>query len=736
MDGLGNANINGGSGNDVIYTDGNPVGGDYAIWAVNFDNARADAQGLSNIAADEIPGVQTSLAFLHNATVTVTLSGAGVGSAADGGGVMALPTAGAAQGDDGYEGRRSITSLNNGNSYYGDQTDVNDAVIAIIENDPVLSNLLSVAMGPNNTLLITSKTSGNFDPTDLRIDIVTERAESANYANNVLNEARELFSDSSLTLADLWGSSTFASPQTYEATAPGANLTTSASANAWYDGLSLRGGANQMDDNLHTAGQASMMEVDNVINGGADNDVIVLSTDAVPGGTLDYTPGGNNSMLDGSSNETIVMEGDFGDDTVMNFTTTGAFNQTSTVNQTIATVTIDTQGADAVAAMAESFTLDVNPVPESGADYTIDFDGVAGMQVLAGDGPLEIAAAIAGGSPFNNYTAVDNGDGTVTFTATTTGNVPDIGVNNFNAPDVFDENATITTMDGSDAVAAVAEVFTLTFDDAEVDGTITGLAGGDVVVTAGDAATATAAAVAASGVAGYTAVDNGDGTVTFTADVAGAATDVTAADFGGLAFSGLVTSTIPAGIDFLDFTSYLTSLEDNSVNGAGSTDSDVSNTPIPVTLDFDLMDIQANEVAIVQFDNVPSSDSWAGLSASVVQALINSSAADDDYGTLDASSANADDEYGQGATTDELVGGAAKAVVMIENADNLGEYKVFELSWNGDASGDTDSSLDGQVAVTEIGSLDFGTSLTDISEVNLVGSDAYGDLVVNGILNV
>lgn len=729
VDGLGNANIMGGAGDDVIYTDG---AGAFAVWATNFDNVRVDDStgNLGGIAADEIPGEQLTTAYIGGAVLTVTLSGAGVMDAADGGGVMALPTAGAVQGDDGYESRVTVNVAGE-NTYYGTEADINDAVIRAIEGDATLNALLSVVVGPNNTLLITSKTSGDFDATDLRIDIAQRNADSTSYANAVLDEAREVTANSDWTLTDLWGGTTFTTARSYESTAPGA-LTSSDTANDFYDGLSVRGGSNEMDDNLHTAGTASTQETDNVINGGADNDIIVLSTDAVPGSTLNYTPGGNNSMLDGSSNETVVMEDLFGDDVVMNFTTTGAAVRTSDVTQTIATIAIDTQGSDAVVATEESFTLDVNPVPESGADYTIDFDGAADLLVEAGDDPMTIAATIAAGT-FTNYTAVDNLDGTVTFTAITTGNVPDIGVNNFNAPDVFDENATITTTDGTSAVAAVAEVFTMTFADAVTGGSITGLDGANVIVSEGDTALTTAAAVAASGVTGFTAVDNLDGTVTFTADTAGAVTDLLAVDFGGLEFMGTVTSTIPAGIDFLDFTSYLTSMEDQSVNGAGSTDSDVSNNFIPVTLDDDLSDVQANEVSIVQFDNTPTADSFAGLTASVMESLFNGSAVDDDYGTFDASSINADDEYGSTATTDDLIG-MAKSIVMVENADDLGYYKVFELEWDGNSTADTGSTLNGMVSAELIGTLDFGTSLTDITAVNLVGTEEYGDLLADGIL--
>ena len=77
---------------------------------------------------------------------------------------------------------------------------------------------------------------------------------------------------------------------------------------------------------------------------------------------------------------------------------------------------------------------------------------------------------------------------------------------------------------------------------------------------------------------------------------------------------------------------------------------------------------------------------------------------------------------------DDIVDGDAKAILMVENADNEGEYKVFELSWD---AGD-DSDLDPEVSVTQVGGQDFGASLDGLREINLVGSDAYDNLIENG----
>lgn len=515
---FGNANIRAGEGNDVIYTDG---AGDKAVWAFNFDNVRADAQGGIGLSApDDLPGVQTSLAYVGGATVTVTLSGAGLADLTAGGGVMAVAAAGAIAGDDGYEARSTIESLINGNQYYGDQRDVNAAVIDAINNDDVLNKLLVASMGANNTVVVSSLTSGNFAPIDIRVDIDQRDADTATYASAVLDEAQNVFSNSDLTLTNLWGTTSFATPASYQAGAPGANLTTSATANAWYDGLSVAGGANSADDNLHTAGTASISEQDNTIDGGAGDDVIVLGTDAVANPAIAFTVSSNNALINGASNQTIDMNGNsIGDDTVMNFTTAG-----------------------------------------TGA-------------------------------------------------------------------------------------------------------------------------------------------------------------------------------TVNAGLDFLDFTAYLTGMQ--NLSAAAGPDSD---TMIPVTLDFNTADVQANEVSVVTFDNTDdASETFAALTASVVEQLFNNGASytgfagNSSFGNLTASGANADDEYTQTANTDQLIDGNGKSILMVENADNDGEYKVFELSWNGDATNDTDTANNGQVSAIELGSIDFGDSLAGLTAANLVGSAAYSALLSAGL---
>jgi hypothetical protein len=528
--GQGNVLIKTGAGADVIYTDGSAA--TYEKWAFNFDDVRAPVV-LSAIAApplaDDLPGVQTSMAYLGGATVRVTLSGAGIAAIAAGGGVMALGVPGATAFVDGYESSVVIGSLVNGNTYFGDQRDINAAIVKIITEDAVLSKLLSAKIMSDNTLVVTSLTRGAFDAKDLEVTLVQDTAKSYAHATAVLSEAETVFQNSLLTLTDLWGTEytsggflTANAIDPYLGADNGAGKldinSTAVNLYDYYTGLGV--------DNAVTFanGTASAYETDNVINGGTGNDVIVLSTDAVIGANPGVTFSSNNSLLNGASNETIVLEGSFGSDTVMNFT----------------------------------------------ADFV---NGAAVVGTYAGGGG-----------------------------------------------------------------------------------------------------------------------------------------------------------------DFLNYASYLTS----KVSPSGSSQSTVT---IPVTMDNTVITdaaatlVAANSVVVVQYDNTVAADTFAGLNASVIAALFNADnsattlGGDGAYGNFDDASFTVKTDYDDAMPAPiELVSGAAKSIVMVENADNLGEYKVFEMSWY---AGVTDGASTHQVTVTEVGSLDFGTSLTGLTAVNLVGSVPYTTLLTN-----
>jgi hypothetical protein len=433
---------------------------------------------------------------------------------------------------DGYEKTVTIGSLVNGNQYFGDQRDINNAVLKAINDDPVLGQLLEASIAENNTLKVESLVGGAFDPADLEITLTQKPATNATHWNAVLAEAKSVFHNSLLTLNDLWGADSPVTSSRYVGAGDdGAGVIDSNSGavglNDYYTGLGVDNAA------LYALGEASTREVDNIINAGEGNDIIVLSTDAVTNFPQPHqTVGPNNALLNGGSNETIVLQGNFGNDVVMNFTSDVA-----------------TQGD-----------------PTEPTEPTVS---VLLEQVL----------------PVNT------------------------------------------------------------------------------------------------------------------------------------------------GLDFLDFTSYLTSKQ----SASGSTQSQV---PIPVTLQYDLVNplgdpVAANEVVIARLTSV-GTETFGGLTAAVIQSIFNTTTAN--YGGLTLGKAN--DEYDTTSTPGDLdidlVNGAAKAIFMVENDRNLGEYKVFELSWNGSASADADVDLDGVVTATQVGTLDFGTSLEGMTDIVLVGSEAHTDLLANG----
>ncbi len=501
------------AGNDLIDDVDGTVN---AVWAFNYDDIRLP----DPLNAGDLPGVQTSLAYLGGATVTVTFSGAGVKDVAAGGGVMS--GAGAAARTNGYEKTVTIGSLVNGNQYFGDQRDINNAVLKAINDDPVLGQLLEASIAENNTLKVESLVGGDFDATDLEITLTQKLATNATHYNAVLAEAKSVFHNSQLTLEQLWGAGTPAAGDKYVGADDGAGVIDSNSGavdlNDYYTGLGTDNAA------LYALGEASTREVDNIINAGEGNDIIVLSTDAVTNFPQPVqTVGPNNALLNGGSNETIVLQGNFGNDVVMNFTSDVA-----------------TQG---------------DPTEQGGAMLPVN-----------------------------------------------------------------------------------------------------------------------------------------------------------------------------TGLDFLDFTSYLTGKQ----SASGSTQSQV---PIPVTLQYNLAapltdPVDANEVVIARLLTA-GTETFGGLTAAVIQSIFNTTAI---YGGLTGGKAN--DEYDTTSTPGDLdidlVNGAAKAIFMVENDRNLGEYKVFELSWNGSASADADGDPDGVVTATQVGTLDFGASLEGMTEIVLVGSDAHTALLTDG----
>lgn len=155
----------------------------------------------------------------------------------------------------------------------------------------------------------------------------------------------------------------------------------------------------------------------------------------------------------------------------------------------------------------------------------------------------------------------------------------------------------------------------------------------------------------------------------------------------------------------VDYTKYLSNKIDLSVNVPANT---LSADPIAVTLDTVLdptiaATIDANEVKMIRLVET-ATETFAGLTASaLVTALNGDNTAVDNY-------ANINNTINAAATTANLVGNVQNHIFMVENANNLGEYKVFYLTSTIDATTATTAGEFDTTAVM-LGTLDFGDSI-------------------------
>ena len=163
------------------------------------------------------------------------------------------------------------------------------------------------------------------------------------------------------------------------------------------------------------------------------------------------------------------------------------------------------------------------------------------------------------------------------------------------------------------------------------------------------------------------------------------------------------------GADVLDFKQYLTSKTWHT--GSSST---ASQTRIGTSLNTDAT-VEANSVSIITgaVAAFTPTNTFANLTADLFKSAINTSGTN--YAGLDTGDLNAKNDYATTGNTG-LVDNAGKAIVLVENTANDGEYKVFELSFKGQATTNADANFD---TVTLLGVVDFGESLTGLHLTNL-----------------
>lgn len=487
--GAGSATINGGTGNDSIYVDntGESAGnaGNYnnghAAWvfntALNPDNTRD--VNVGNLRGDAPASISAV-----NAQLTVTF--------------MGFEKTVAIADSVGKFTNVEITDLS-----------INQAIKDAINQDNVLNKLLQAVDGPGRSLIVKSLIDGKM-------------------ADEVVDNLKVSFSTAALTPQQtspslvLFSAAAAATPALLDGFTSGED----ALFGTWF-GATTDGG----DSEAHS---------DNRIEGGKDNDVIVLGTGA-------------------HSNDTLVYTGfDNGTDHIVNFQS-GLIGD---VEATTETVLVTFSGV------------------EAGDNTTIEFDGIT-VNLTAGDAVSiagEFATAIDG-TGTDGWTAVANGDGIVTLTAPASGTIADLTAADFVVTDTPLGTAdttpiAVTISDNVDGNALEAETFSATFTGEEAGGDSTiEFDGVTITLPAGDAA-AIASAVAGGVYTNWTAaVDGVDNTkVNFTAVANGDNPNVSAEDFvitdvvSDTPISASVLTLVqgaPAtlgetetGIDFLDFGAY------------------------------------------------------------------------------------------------------------------------------------------------------------------------------------
>ncbi|GAA3588945.1 DUF4214 domain-containing protein [Marinobacter xestospongiae] len=175
------------------------------------------------------------------------------------------------------------------------------------------------------------------------------------------------------------------------------------------------------------------------------------------------------------------------------------------------------------------------------------------------------------------------------------------------------------------------------------------------------------------------------------------------------------------GVDFINFTSYLTTEIDASGSGAG-------NSANPAPVEFEAAgSINGNTVSIITFagDGGNAQQTWDNLSASNLVALLNGTAAFGDAANTAAFDAydadNGETNMGSGAIG-AIIGNTNNHIFMVENDANDGEYKIFHVTSTRVADADAGSF---NTSAQLVGTVDLGASLSTNEldmELSLVGS--------------
>ncbi|ASP37507.1 hypothetical protein CHH28_01935 [Bacterioplanes sanyensis] len=470
-EGEGNVVINAGSGNDTVYTDNT---GDKATWLFNHEGA-AD---LNNI-----DGKALSNQLMLGATLTVTFSGAGVAAIndANGGGVMG-GAGGAVAGVDGIESAVTI-ELANGTAY-GNQTDINQALKKAINDDAVLSKLLVATDGPDNTLIVTTLVDGEFDATDLNIDIAMPTYGDLNSAQRTtyLSSIQAASNNSSLGNLQVWGQATPADTDTLEAAfAPTFD-------DAYYTGVATEvlgqtGGAQAEQQTINFAAAMAAGVIDGagtMVIGGINVAVLAGDNAATVATKVATALNGANATQFAPATTTLAATDDGAGIVTVTFPAIGDYAQLSFA---AGGVTHDNGGAgtamaptitdDAVAYSAAALVDKDGSANTNVSDVTVDLGTGDDVVVLGSTVGADAAASdndtvVFTGSNIGNNTIVNfgttgNGIDQLDFTAYLTNQVTVEGSTSEASKSVFNNIV------AADATLAFNEVQIITFTESAAD---------------------------------------------------------------------------------------------------------------------------------------------------------------------------------------------------------------------------------------------------------------------------
>lgn len=206
-----------------------------------------------------------------------------------------------------YKGITSTVDLANVN-YRSTDAQINQAIKAAINDNPVLNKLLVAADGPAFSLVVTALTDGAHVVGDLAVGLVAPTTTLGTISPADITAYQNAFG---LT----------ASADVYAAIVNAVNLFNTNSdyaarfATAYATGADAIAGGTTV---VQLTGAESLAISDNIITPGSGNDVIVLGnreTATVAPVAADYAI---------SNNETVVYAAGFGNDTIVNFDVTGA----------------------------------------------------------------------------------------------------------------------------------------------------------------------------------------------------------------------------------------------------------------------------------------------------------------------------------------------------------------------------------------------------------------------------